>query len=37
VIATYIEFWQGRPDRLHDRFLYRLREPKDWTIERLSP
>lgn len=37
VIPTMIEFWQGRPDRLHDRFLYRLREPKDWTIERLSP
>jgi pyridoxamine 5'-phosphate oxidase len=37
VIPTMIEFWQGRPDRLHDRFVYRLREPKDWTIERLSP
>ena len=37
VIPTCIEFWQGRADRLHDRFVYRLREPKDWTIERLSP
>jgi pyridoxamine 5'-phosphate oxidase len=37
VIPTWIEFWQGRPDRLHDRFAYRLREPQDWTIERLSP
>ena len=37
VIATMIEFWQGRPDRLHDRFRYRLREPNDWIIERLSP
>jgi pyridoxamine 5'-phosphate oxidase len=37
IIPVEIEFWQGRPDRLHDRFIYRLREPKDWIIERLSP
>jgi len=37
VIPLEIEFWQGRLDRLHDRFVYRLREPKDWIIERLSP
>ena len=37
VIPIEIEFWQGREDRLHDRFVYRLREPKDWVIERLSP
>jgi len=37
VIPVEIEFWQGRADRLHDRFVYRLREPKDWVIERLSP
>ncbi|HEX2123580.1 MAG TPA: pyridoxamine 5'-phosphate oxidase [Thermoanaerobaculia bacterium] len=37
VIPVEIEFWQGRVDRLHDRFVYRLREPKDWIIERLSP
>jgi pyridoxamine 5'-phosphate oxidase len=37
VIPVEIEFWQGRADRLHDRFIYRLREPKDWVIERLSP
>jgi pyridoxamine 5'-phosphate oxidase len=37
VIPVEIEFWQGRTDRLHDRFVYRLREPKDWVIERLSP
>jgi len=30
------EFWQGRPDRLHDRFEYRL-ENKEWKIERLAP
>ncbi|HET7706917.1 MAG TPA: pyridoxamine 5'-phosphate oxidase [Thermoanaerobaculia bacterium] len=37
VIPTFIEFWQGREDRLHDRFVYRLRDAKDWVIERLSP
>jgi pyridoxamine 5'-phosphate oxidase len=37
VIPVLFEFWQGRPDRLHDRFGYRLREAKDWVIERLSP
>jgi len=34
---TVIEFWQGRPDRLHDRLRYRRREGGDWLIERLSP
>lgn len=37
IIPTMIEFWQGRADRLHDRFRYRLRDPNDWTIERLAP
>jgi len=37
VIPVLFEFWQGRPDRLHDHFVYRLRNAKDWTIERLSP
>ena len=31
------EFWQGRKDRLHDRFRYRVDEEKGWIIERLSP
>lgn len=30
------EFWQGRPARLHDRFLY-TREGEEWCIERLAP
>ncbi|HKS25964.1 MAG TPA: pyridoxamine 5'-phosphate oxidase [Thermoanaerobaculia bacterium] len=37
VIPTLLEFWQGRADRMHDRFCYRLRDAKDWVIERLSP
>ncbi len=32
-----IEFWQGRPNRLHDRILYSLQEDYDWKIERLAP
>jgi len=32
-----IEFWQGRPNRLHDRLLYSLQESGNWLIERLAP
>lgn len=32
-----IEFWQGRPDRLHDRLRYRRLQPDGWRLERLSP
>lgn len=32
-----IEFWQGRPNRLHDRFRYTQQRDKTWLIERLSP
>lgn len=32
-----IEFWQGRPNRLHDRIRYALQEDHDWKIERLAP
>jgi len=31
-----VEFWQGRPDRLHDRLRYRL-EGDRWVVERLAP
>jgi pyridoxamine 5'-phosphate oxidase len=38
VIPTEIEFWQGRPSRLHDRLRYTLNEEDgSWKIERLSP
>lgn len=32
-----IEFWQGRPNRLHDRIRYVLQEDYSWKIERLAP
>ncbi len=32
-----IEFWQGRPNRLHDRVLFELMEDGSWQIHRLAP
>ncbi len=32
-----VEFWQGRPNRLHDRIRYHFQEDYTWKIERLSP
>ena len=32
-----VEFWQGRPNRLHDRIRYRLLPDLNWKIERLAP
>jgi len=37
LIPDAIEFWQGRPSRLHDRLLYTRSGNADWTIARLSP
>ncbi len=37
VTPQTFEFWQGRPSRLHDRFLYRRQADHTWTIERLMP
>lgn len=32
-----VEFWQGRPNRLHDRIRYQLQDDYNWKIDRLSP
>ncbi len=37
VKPVIIEFWQGRPDRLHDRLQYTLLDDGNWKIERLAP
>ena len=37
VKPVVIEFWQGRPNRLHDRLQYTLEESGTWKIERLAP
>lgn len=38
VHPTQIEFWQGRPNRLHDRLRYRRSTPDgEWILERLAP
>lgn len=37
VLPVSVEFWQGRPNRLHDRIRYRLQTDQSWKIERLAP
>jgi pyridoxamine 5'-phosphate oxidase len=37
VQPVIVEFWQGRPSRLHDRIQYTLEETGLWKIERLAP
>ena len=37
VLPQKMEFWQGRPSRLHDRILYTLTENGGWKIDRLAP
>ena len=37
ITPTYIEFWQGRPSRLHDRIVYQKGSNRNWSIDRLCP
>ena len=37
VVPSEIEFWQGRENRLHDRFIYKMTGNSTWSIERLAP
>jgi pyridoxamine 5'-phosphate oxidase len=37
LVPDYVEFWQGRPSRLHDRIAYRLQADGSWKRERLQP
>lgn len=37
LVPTALEFWQGRPSRLHDRIAYRVQPDGNWQIVRLSP
>jgi pyridoxamine 5'-phosphate oxidase len=37
VVPLEIEFWQGRRNRLHDRFVYSRQDDGSWQIERLAP
>ena len=37
IVPDQIEFWQGRRNRLHDRFEYTKQDDGSWTIERLAP
>lgn len=37
IVPTQVEFWYGRPDRLHDRLLYTKQRDAGWQIERLYP
>lgn len=37
LVPDRIEFWQGRENRLHDRFVYLRQSDQSWRIERLAP
>lgn len=37
IIPVSVEFWQGRPNRMHDRLRYQVAEDGDWTVQRLAP
>ncbi len=37
IVPKTFEFWQGRPNRLHDRFLYSKHSIESWKIDRIAP
>ena len=37
VVPVEIEFWQGRPNRLHDRLVFTYTTAQQWTVQRLAP
>lgn len=37
LVPERLEFWQGRPNRLHDRFVYARQANGEWQIDRLAP
>ena len=37
IIPDYVEFWQGRASRLHDRIAFSRKEDSTWSKERLAP
>ncbi len=37
IIPKTFEFWQGRPNRLHDRFIYSKQSNELWKIDRIAP
>ena len=37
IIPVSVEFWQGRPNRMHDRLRYHVAQDGDWAVQRLAP
>lgn len=37
ICPEVVEFWQGRPNRMHDRLCYRRHDDGEWEVERLAP
>ena len=37
IIPVSVEFWQGRPNRMHDRLRYHVAEGGNWAVQRLAP